>query len=93
MQAFHLVRRALGVDRLDLLLLGRVGLVNARMLGRFRRYAIVLNAILSAAMTPTPDAYTMLLMMVPLVVLYELSILLVRFFGKPQGPYGQPAAT
>ncbi len=78
---------------LVLLLLGRVGLVNARMLSRFRRYAVVLNAILSAVLTPTPDAYTMLLMMAPLVVLYELSILLVRFFGKPHGPYGQPAAT
>ncbi len=69
---------------LVLVMLGRVGLVDARMLGRFRRYAIVLNALLSAMLTPTPDAYTMLLMMLPLLVLYELSVILVRLFGKPR---------
>jgi sec-independent protein translocase protein TatC len=69
---------------LVLLVLGRFGLVNARMLARFRRYALVLNAIVSAVLTPTPDVYTMLLMMAPLAVLYELSVVLVRLFGKPR---------
>ena len=35
-----------------------------------------------AVITPTPDAYTMLLLMVPLVFLYELSIILVWLFGR-----------
>ncbi|HEY8367693.1 MAG TPA: twin-arginine translocase subunit TatC [Thermodesulfobacteriota bacterium] len=69
---------------LILLILGRVGVVDARMLGRFRRYAIVLNACLAAVLTPTPDVYTMLLMMLPLLILYELSVILVRLFGKPR---------
>lgn len=69
---------------LVLLVLGRLGIVDAKMLSRFRRYAVVLNAVISAMLTPTPDAYTMLLMMLPLLVLYELSVILVRLFGKPR---------
>jgi sec-independent protein translocase protein TatC len=76
---------------LVLVILGRVGLVDARMLGRFRRYAIVVNAIVAAMLTPTPDAYTMLLMMLPLLVLYELSVVLVRIFGKPRAARVSPA--
>lgn len=76
---------------LVLVVLGRLGIVDARMLSRFRRYAIVLNALLSAVLTPTPDAYTMLLMMLPLLVLYELSVILVRIFGKPRAASVSPA--
>jgi sec-independent protein translocase protein TatC len=67
---------------LILLILGRVGVVGYRGLARNRRYALLLNAIVSAILTPTPDAYTMLLMMAPIQVLYEASIWLVRIFGR-----------
>ena len=67
---------------LILLILGRVGMVGYEGLARNRRYALLLNAVVSALLTPTPDAYTMLLMMVPIQVLYETSIWLVRIFGK-----------
>ena len=67
---------------LILLILGRVGVVSYQGLARNRRYALLLNAVVSAILTPTPDAYTMLLMMVPIQVLYEASIWLVRIFGK-----------
>jgi sec-independent protein translocase protein TatC len=63
------------------------------MLGRFRRYALVLNAILAAVLTPTPDVYTMVLMMVPLALLYEVSVVLVRLFGKPREFRVRAAAT
>jgi len=43
---------------------------------------LLINSILSAILTPTPDAYTMLLMMAPIQILYELSIWLVKIFGK-----------
>jgi sec-independent protein translocase protein TatC len=78
---------------LVLLVLGRFGVVDARMLGRFRRYALVLNAILAAVLTPTPDVYTMVLMMVPLALLYEVSVVLVRLFGKPREFRVRAAAT
>jgi sec-independent protein translocase protein TatC len=67
---------------LILLVLGRVGLVGYRGLARNRRYALLLNAVVSAMLTPTPDAYTMLLMMAPIQLLYEASIWLVRIFGR-----------
>ncbi|HWP34682.1 MAG TPA: twin-arginine translocase subunit TatC [Thermodesulfobacteriota bacterium] len=67
---------------LVLLVLARAGLVDARRLGRARRYAILVNAVVSAVLTPTPDIYTMLLMMAPVAALYELSVVLVRLFGK-----------
>jgi len=67
---------------LILLILGRIGVVGYRGLARNRRYALLLNSIASALLTPTPDAYTMLLMMAPIQILYEASIWLVRIFGK-----------
>lgn len=50
------------------------GLVPSRFFRRNRRYAIVVMFILAALATPTTDAVTMILMALPLVVLYELSI-------------------
>jgi sec-independent protein translocase protein TatC len=67
---------------LVMLLLGKVGLVNARMLSRYRRYAILAIVTAAAIITPTTDAYTLALLAGPLMILYEVSIVLVRFFGK-----------
>jgi sec-independent protein translocase protein TatC len=75
---------------LIMLILGRAGLIGYRGLAKNRKYALLINSILSALLTPTPDAYTMLLMMVPIQVLYELSIWLVRFFGKKKSPEPEP---
>jgi sec-independent protein translocase protein TatC len=60
----------------------RLGLTTPEKLRRGRRLAIVGIAIL-AALLPTIDPVTMLLEMVPLVVLYELSIVLASAFGRP----------
>lgn len=65
---------------LVMLLLGKAGVVNALMLKEYRRYAILIIAIVSAIITPTPDVFNLSLMAVPLLVLYELSIILVRVF-------------
>jgi sec-independent protein translocase protein TatC len=67
---------------LIMLLLGKAGIVNARMLGRYRRYAILAIVTAAAIITPTTDAYTLALLAGPLMILYEVSIVLVRFFGK-----------
>ncbi|MBI4642009.1 MAG: twin-arginine translocase subunit TatC [Candidatus Tectomicrobia bacterium] len=67
---------------LILLLLARIGIVTAPFLSKYRRYAILVIAIASAVITPTPDAYTMLLMAAPLYLLYEVSIILIKLFGK-----------
>ena len=67
---------------LVMLVLGRIGIINSSMLSKYRKYAILVIAIVSAIITPTPDAYSMMLMTVPLVILYEVSIILVKLFGK-----------
>jgi Tat protein translocase TatC len=54
-------------------LLASLGVVTPQFLGRQRRYAIVIAAFLAAILTP-PDAVSMLLMLGPLLLLYELSI-------------------
>lgn len=63
---------------LILVLLGLMGIVSSRGLSRMRRYAIVAIAIVSAVFTP-PDAISMMLLAVPMVLLYEASILILRF--------------
>ena len=61
---------------LVLALIARLGLVTTKQLSKGRRYALVGIAVLSALITPTPDAFNMLLVMAPLLVLYELGIVL-----------------
>ncbi len=59
-----------------LTLLGRVGIVTGDMLRTGRRYAIVLIFVVAAIITP-PDVISQLGLALPMIVLYELSILLV----------------
>ena len=67
---------------LIMLLLGKAVIVNAPMLSRYRRYAILAIVTAASIITPTTDAYTLALLAGPLMILYEVSILLVRWFGK-----------
>jgi sec-independent protein translocase protein TatC len=60
----------------------RLGIVSIEQLTENRRYAYLAIAILAAAL-PGVDPVTMLIEMVPLLVLYELSILLARAFARP----------
>lgn len=62
--------------------LAMVGLVSADWLARYRRYAIVLNVIAAAIITPTGDPLNLALMAVPMIVFYEVGILLARLLGK-----------
>ena len=57
----------------------KLELVDAPLLKRYRRHAIVLNFILAAALTPGQDPYSMVLMAAPMVVMYELSIIIARY--------------
>ena len=68
-----------------ILALTRLGVVTPEGLRRNRRYAILGCAVL-AALLPTIDPITLLLEMVPLIVLYEVSILLAQAFGQPRVP-------
>jgi sec-independent protein translocase protein TatC len=65
-------------------ILGRIGLLTPRMMLKSWRYAIMIIAIVSALVTPTPDATTMIMFAAPMVALYFMSIGIVWFFGKPR---------
>ena len=63
-------------------LLSLLGLVNRAFLRRYRRHAAVVIVILAAVITPTGDPFTLSVVAIPLYLLYELSILMVK--DKPQ---------
>ena len=67
---------------LAMLVLARAGIVSARKLLRWWRYAIVGILVISAILTPTPDVFNQLLMAGPLVVLYGLGVIGAMLFGK-----------
>ena len=77
---------------LALIALTRLGIVSVEQLRANRRYAYLGIAVLAAAL-PGVDPISMLIEMVPLLVLYELSILLARAFGRPRaaGSLGKPS--
>ncbi len=64
-----------------IVLLAKVGLVSADVLEKQRRIAIVVVALISALVAP-PDAISMLLLMVPLYLLFEGSILVVKMIDS-----------
>jgi sec-independent protein translocase protein TatC len=73
---------------LFLTVLARMGIVSAAFLRKNRKYAILLAFVVGAILTPTPDAVNQTLMAGPLIVLYEVSILGARFFGKKEKTEG-----
>jgi sec-independent protein translocase protein TatC len=72
-----------------LVLLARIGVIDAKTLARQRKYAILLIFIFAAILTP-PDIISQVILALPMIGLYELSILLSRIFGK-KSPPAQPA--
>jgi sec-independent protein translocase protein TatC len=73
-----------------LLVLGKLGVVNSRTLSRTRRYAVLIIVIAASVITPTPDIYNMSLLAVPLYVLYEIGILLMRLGERSLTAKGKP---
>jgi len=69
----------------------RLGITTPEKLRKGRRFAIVGLAVL-AALLPTIDPVTMILEMVPLLVLYEASIVLAAWFGRPPEDTGDAAS-
>lgn len=67
---------------LVLTLLAKIGIVSAATLAKYRRYAIVINVIIAAIITPTGDPFNLALMAVPLIVFYEFGIIGARLAEK-----------
>jgi sec-independent protein translocase protein TatC len=69
---------------MGILAITRLGIATPRQLREWRRYAYLACAVIAAAL-PGVDPISMLIEMVPLIVLYELSIVLASLFGQPGG--------
>ena len=76
---------------LILALLSYLRVVNARFLTRNRKYAILLVAITAAVVTPTPDVFNMSLMGVPLYILFEVGVILVKMIERKRADAGTSA--
>ncbi len=61
--------------------LSKIGIVSSDMLRKYRRHAIIGSLLLSAIITP-PDAYSQLLVSIPLLLLYETGIIIARRIEK-----------
>lgn len=59
-------------------LLAKVGVLKASFMRKYRRHAIVVILIIGAVITPTGDPFTLMLVSVPIYLLWELSILIVK---------------
>ncbi|MEA2274522.1 MAG: sec-independent protein translocase protein TatC, partial [Solirubrobacteraceae bacterium] len=82
------------VFQLPVFLLGlvKMGITTPAKLRKNRRYAVLIIAVVAAAL-PGVDPISMLIEMVPLLVLYELSILLASLLGRPSPDVAnQPAS-
>lgn len=62
--------------------LARVGIINAKMLRKYWRHAIITILILAAILTPTPDPISQLIFSAPLFILYEISIWIAAISAK-----------
>lgn len=67
---------------LILAMLSYIKVIHAKFLTRNRRYAILLIAVLSAVLTPTPDVFNMALMGGPLYILFEIGVILVKIIER-----------
>jgi len=65
-------------------LLARIGILSAAPMTRHRRWAIVAGLVLAAVITPTGDPFNFALVAGPLVILYELTILVVRLSQRKE---------
>ena len=59
-------------------LMGRMGLLTSSLMSQYRRHAIVAILIVAAIITPTTDVFTLFVVALPIYLLYELSIQIVR---------------
>lgn len=69
-----------------MLLAARLGLVRARQLLGFWRYAIIVIFVIAAVVTPTPDPITQTMVAGPLLILYFVGILFALLVQKPRDP-------
>jgi sec-independent protein translocase protein TatC len=70
----------------------KVGLVTPQSLSRNRKYAILINFVIAAILTPTPDVFNQVLMALPMCLLYEVGIVAARLLVKTPAAAPQQTA-
>lgn len=70
----------------------KMGLVTPRSLSKNRKYAVLINFVIAAILTPTPDVFNQTLMALPMCLLYEVGILAARVLVRKPTPAPQEAA-
>jgi len=72
--------------------LGQIGILNKEFLRRNRKFALLFILIVAAVLTP-PDVFSQILMAIPLMLLYEIGIVLVHFAQKKRAREQHHATT
>lgn len=65
-------------------ILAKFGLMSSRLMKKYRRHAIVIILVVAAIITPTADVFTLSLVAVPIYMLFEISILIVKRIERKQ---------
>ena len=67
---------------LAIILLAKVGIVSSKFLGKQQRLVIFLTFVIGAVISPTPDVFSQSMIALPMILLYEISYVIVRFIMK-----------
>jgi len=62
--------------------LAKIGLVSSSFLIQYRRHSVLVIVIVAAIITPGPDVFSQMLVAIPLYLLYEVSIIVVKRIDK-----------
>jgi sec-independent protein translocase protein TatC len=64
--------------------LAKLGILTAQFMRKYRRHAIIVILFLAAILTPGTDPVSQIILAIPLMLLYEVSILIAKIAGKPK---------
>ena len=67
---------------LAIILLAKVGIINSKFLAKQQRLVIFLTFVIGAIISPTPDVFSQSMIAIPMILLYEISYIIVRFVMK-----------
>jgi sec-independent protein translocase protein TatC len=62
--------------------LAKIGIVSARKMREWRRYAYLMLCIVAAVITPSTDPINMAIVAIPLVILYEAGVIISSIFAR-----------
>ncbi len=67
---------------LVIVVLAKFGIINSKALSHYRKYVIILSFIVGGIVSPTPDIFGQILLALPILILYEISFVIVKFILK-----------